>query len=88
MKWGTTNGSLSSSAAVLKNVGDINVGANNVPDYKAILKKLKDTVKGMQFVNAAFNTSDLRRRTRPADIYNNAPYSIINAIDVGESSGV
>ena len=88
LKWGAQNGSLTSSSTVLKNVGDITVGANNVPDYKAILKKLKDTVKGMQFVNADFNTSGLRRRTRSEDIYIIAPYTIINAIDVDELSGV
>jgi len=88
LKWGATNGSLTTNTTVFKNVGDINVGANNTPDYKAILKKIKDTVKGMQFVNADFNTSGLPRRSRSEDIYIIAPYTIINAIDVDELAGV
>lgn len=88
LKWGTTNGSLSASASVLKNVGDVNTAAGGALDYKSILKKIKDTVKGMQFTNDTFNTAGLRRRTKAEDIYIVAPYNLITAIDVDELAGV
>lgn len=88
LKWGTTAGSLGSGTSVLKNVGDVNTGTGGALDYKGILKKIKDTVKGMTFVNTTFNTAGLRRRTMLEDIVIVAPYTIINAIDVDELSGV
>lgn len=88
LKWGTTAGSLGSGTSVLKDVGAVNKGADGSVDYKGILKKIKDTVKGMTFVNTTFNTAGLRRRTMLEDIVIVAPYTIINAIDVDELSGV
>lgn len=88
LKWGTTAGSLGSGTSVLKDVGAVNKAADGTPDYKGILKKIKDTVKGMTFVNTTFNTAGLRRRTMLEDIVIVAPYTIINAIDVDELSGV
>ena len=88
LKWGTTAGSLGSGTTVLKDVGAVNKAADGTLDYKGILKKIKDTVKGMTFVNTTFNTAGLRRRTALEDIVIVAPYTIINAIDVDELSGV
>ena len=88
LKWGTTAGPLGSGTSVLKDVGAVNKAANGTLDYKSILKKIKDTVKGMTFVNTTFNTAGLRRRTMLEDIVIVAPYTIINAIDVDELSGV
>ena len=88
LKWGTTAGSLGSGTSVLKDVGAVNKVADGTLDYKGILKKIKDTVKGMTFVNTTFNTAGLRRRTMLEDIVIVAPYTIINAIDVDELSGV
>lgn len=87
LKWGTTAGSLEESATVLKDVGSV-AQVSGAPDYKGILKKIKDTVKGMTFMNNKFNTAGLRRRTNLEDIVIVAPYTIINAIDVDELSGV
>lgn len=88
LKWGTTAGSLGSGTSVLKDVGAVNKATDGTLDYKGILKKIKDTVKGMTFVNTTFNTAGLRRRTMLEDIVIVAPYTIINAIDVDELSGV
>lgn len=88
LKWGTTAGSLGSGTSVLKDVGAVNKATDGTLDYKGILKKIKDTVKGMTFVNTTFNTAGLRRRTALEDIVIVAPYTIINAIDVDELSGV
>ena len=88
LKWGTTAGSLGSGTTVLKDVGAVNKNSDGTLDYKGILKKIKDTVKGMTFVNTTFNTAGLRRRTMLEDIVIVAPYTIINAIDVDELSGV
>lgn len=88
LKWGTTAGSLDTGTTVLKDVGAVNKATDGTLDYKGILKKIKDTVKGMTFVNTTFNTAGLRRRTALEDIVIVAPYTIINAIDVDELSGV
>ena len=88
LKWGTTAGSLGSGTSVLKDVGAVNKAADGTRDYKGILKKIKDAVKGMTFGNTTFNTAGLRRRTMLEDIVVVAPYTIINAIDVDELSGV
>ena len=88
LKWGTTAGSLGSGTSVLKDVGAVNKAADGTLDYKGILKKIKDTVKGMTFVNTTFNTAGLRRRTMLEDIVIVAPYTIINATDGDELSGV
>lgn len=88
LKWGTTAGSLGTGTSVLKDVGAVNKASDGTLDYKGILKKIKDTVKGMTFVNTTFNTAGLRRRTMLEDIVIVAPYTIINAIDVDELSGV
>lgn len=88
LKWAATNGSLTSSSTIFKNVGDVSKLSDGTLDYKSILKKIKDTVKGMQFVNSDFNTVGLRRRTKAEDIIIIAPYTIINALDVDELAGV
>lgn len=88
LKWGTTVGSLDTTHAVLVNAGDVNVNADSSMNYKGILKKIKDTVKGMTFVNTTFNSAGLNRATKLDDIIIVAPYTIINAIDVDELSGV
>lgn len=88
LKWGTTTASGGGSSTVLKDVGDVNVTADSTLDYKGILKKIKNTVKGMQFVNADYNTAGLKRSTRSEDIYIIAPYSLITDIDVDELAGV
>ncbi len=56
--------------------------------YKKLLKTIKNTVSGMKFVNADFNTGGIKRMTLASDIYIVMPYKIKNAIDVDELAGV
>lgn len=81
LKWGATNGSF-------VNAGDVKKTADGALDYKGILKKIKDTVSGMKYVNTTFNAVGLKRRTYADDIYIVMSYTIKNAIDVDELAGV
>lgn len=84
LKWGAT---LNGGSTPLKDLGTV-YGNGSVIDYKAVLKKIKDTIKGMQFVNDDFNTAQFERSTDKNDIYIAMPYTLKNAIDVDELSGV
>lgn len=65
-----------------------NIAYNNGIDYQALLVQLKDTVKGMQFVNTTYNGASLKRRTRKDDIVIVMPYKLKNRVDVEELAGV
>lgn len=64
------------------------VAYNSGIDYKGVLVALKNAVSGMKFVNTTFNSIQLKRRTRPEDIYILMPYQLKNKIDVEELAGV
>lgn len=85
-EFGATTGSDGASGTVFTNVGTVSAVAG-ATDYKGIIKKIKDTAKGMQFVNSEFNKAGIKRSTRPEDIYVVMPYKIKNAIDVDELTG-
>lgn len=87
-KWATTNGSLESNSSVFKHLDDVQVNADNTLNYKAILKKIKNTVKGMKYVNTDYNSIGLARSTRESDIYILMPYTLVTDIDVDELAGV
>ena len=72
---------------VLKNYKTISLDTGKIA-YTEILKAIKDTVKGMQFVNSSFNTGGINRSTLESDIYIIMPYTLKNALDVDELSGV
>ena len=61
---------------------------NSSIDYKGVLVALKDTISGMKFVNTKFNSAQIKRRTKPEDIYILMPYTLKNRIDVEELAGV
>lgn len=88
LKWGATNGSLDQTHTAFVNAGDVKKTVDGALDYKGILKKIKDTVSGMKYVNTTFNAVGLKRRTYADDIYIVMPYTIKNAIDVDELAGV
>lgn len=75
------------SNSALKDLGTI-YGDGTDYAYKKILKKIKDTIKGMQFVNTSFNVLSFPRSTAKEDIYILMPYTLKNAIDVDELAGV
>lgn len=87
LKWGATAGSYGETGTALVNVGNIDL-VDGKTDYKAILKKIKDVVDGMSFVNGNYNASGFVKATNKEDIYIVMPYKIKNAIDVDELSGV
>ena len=87
LKWGATTGSYGVSGTALVSKGSIDA-LNGAPNYKAILKKIKDLVDDMSFVNANSNAKGIEKSTPKEDIYIVMPYSIKNAIDVDELSGV
>lgn len=67
----------------------IKVGADiAITDPKAILKAIKNTVKGMTFVNSDYNRSGIKRSTPKDRIVIVMPYKIKNALDVDELAGV
>jgi len=83
LKWGRQDG----AGKVLKKIATINYGQTGI-DYKNFLITLKDTIKGMQFVNADFNMASLKRKTEKEDIVILMPYQLKNRVDVDELAGV
>ena len=66
----------------------IDISGGDSRAYKDILIKIKDIVKGMQFVNADYNTANIKRKTFAEDIKIIMPYTIKNKLDVDELAGV
>ncbi|WP_291630651.1 hypothetical protein [Clostridium sp.] len=87
LTWGRTESNTGLDDQALVNLGSVAKSGTAI-DYKGILKKIKDTIKGMQFVNTSFNKAGIKRRTMAEDIRIIMPYTIKNAIDVDELSGV
>lgn len=86
LAWGSSLGSFGDDDAVFTYLGDV-AGDGDKYDYNGILKKIKNTVKGMTFVNASFNKAGIKRATRLEDIIIVMPYSIATDIDVDSLSG-
>ena len=87
LKWGATEGSYGEEGTAFVNVGDVEL-VDGKTDYKGILKKIKDVVEGMSFVNNKYNALGFTKDTLKENIYIVMPYTIKNAIDVDELSGV
>lgn len=87
LKWGATSGSYGETGKALVFKGNVGLSGGKT-NYKGILKKIKDIVDGMSFVNADYNAKQFVKSTPKEDIYIVMPYSIKNAIDVDELSGV
>lgn len=88
LKWGTTNASGEDGLApVLKDVGEVAM-VNGKIDYDGVLKKIKNTVSGMSYVNTNFNSIGLKRSTPKEDIYIVMPYTLKNDMDVDKLSAV
>lgn len=83
LAWGRQDG----IGKVLKKFATINYTQTGI-DYKNFLITLKDTIKGMQFVNSDFNTASLKRKTEKEDIVILMPYQLKNRVDVDELAGV
>lgn len=83
LKWGRQD----QAGQVLKLAETVNYGTTSI-DYKGVLKALKNTVAGMQYVNSNFNTGSINRKTDARDIFILMPYKLKNEIDVEELAGV
>ena len=84
LKWGRQD----QTGKVLKLFDTIPATLDGKIDYKNFLIAVKDTVKGMKFSNAKFNTAQLKRKTREEDIYIFMPYELLDRVDVDELAGV
>jgi len=87
--WGTT------TASWTDQINSVIVGQTPVPvdtsgnqDNKAILKKIKNLVSQMKFVNTSCNRLGINRATMEEDIYIIMPYTLRNSLDVDELAGV
>lgn len=85
-KFGSTPDSTGNT--IFKNLGTVAVKTDGGIDYLKFLSKVKNTIKGMKFVNVDFNTSGIKRATNEDDIYIVAPYKLITDTDVESLSGV
>lgn len=83
LKWGRQD----KTGKVLKSLGTVPATAEGI-NFKEVLVKIKDTISGMQYVNADFNTANLPRRTNKEDIYLLMPYKLKNRMDVNELASV
>lgn len=86
LAWGSSLGSFGDDDAVFTYLGDV-AGDGTKYDYNGILKKIKNTVKGMTFVNNSFNKAGIKRATRLEDIIIVMPYSLATDTDVDSLSG-
>lgn len=86
LAWGSSVGSLGDDDAVITYLGDV-AGDGEKYDYNGILKKIKNAVKGMKFVNTDFNKAGLKRGTRIEDIIIVMPYTLATDTDVDSLSG-
>lgn len=68
--------------------GGTPIDISNNQDYKGLLKAIKDTVKGMQYVSTTYNGAGIKMRSFSEDLYIVMPYNIKNALDVDELAGV
>lgn len=85
LQFGST---INGGSTPFKDLGTVTTDTAGNIQYKKILSKIKNIVKGMKFVNADYNTAGLNRRTDESDIYILAPYELITDIDVESLSGV
>jgi len=89
LKWGRAVGSYDVSTAVIQKIGStIAAGGDGRIDAKAILRKLKNTIKAFKYVSTSFNVPGIKQSSALEDIYVIMNYKLKNALDVDELSGV
>ena len=88
LKWGRAIGSYDVSTAVIQSSTTIAAGSDGRIDAKAILRALKNTVKGFTFVSTDFNVPALKQSTPLDNIYIVMSYKMKNALDIDERAGV
>lgn len=89
LQWGRAVGSYDSTTAVIQKLGStIAAGSDGRIDAKAILRKLKNTIKAFKYVSTTFNVPGIKQSSALDDIYIIMNYKLKNALDVDELSGV
>ena len=86
LAWGKTSADGGTGDVFIK-LGDVGV-KDGATDYKGILKLLKNTVKGMQYVSTKYNKAGIKQRSFADDIVIIAPYQLITNTDVDDLAGV
>lgn len=86
LSWGSTNGSNGSNDTIITNLGSVSAVDGKI-NYNGVLKKIKNTVDGMTFVNSDFNKAGILRSTNLDDIIIVMPYTLYNDTDVDSLSG-
>ena len=89
LQWGRQVGSYDVSTAVIQKTGStISAGGDGRIDSKAILRKLKNTIKGFGYVSTSYNVPAIKQSSALDDIYVVMSYKLRNALDVDELAGV
>lgn len=88
LKWGRAVGSYDPATAVIQNSTTIPALGSGEIDAKAIIKAIKNTVKGFTFVGTDYNVPQIKQSSRLDDIYIVMSYKMKTALDVDELAGV
>lgn len=88
LAWGRTAGSYDASTAVIKSSTTIPALSGGGINAKAIIKAIKNTIKGFTFVSTDYNVPALKQASDVDDIYIVMSYKMKTALDVDELAGV
>ena len=88
LKWGRAVGSYDLSTAVIKSGTTISAGSDGRIDAKAILRGIKNAVKGFTFVGTSYNVPAIKQSSPLDNIYIVMSYKMKNALDIDELAGV
>ena len=88
LKWGRAIGSYDASTAVIKSSTTIAAGSDGRIDAKAILRGIKNAVKGFTFVGTSYNVPAIKQSSLLDNIYIVMSYKMKNALDIDELAGV
>lgn len=88
LAWGRTAGSYDASTAVIKSSTTIPALSGGGINAKAIIKAIKNTIKGFTFVSTDYNVPALKQSSDVDDIYIVMSYKMKTALDVDELAGV
>lgn len=76
------------TSATFVDLGDVTLNGNGKTDIPKMLKLMKNTVKGMQYVKTSYNTAGIKQSSKADDIFIIMPYQLVTEIDVDELAGV
>ena len=88
LAWGRTAGSYDPSTAVIQSSTTIPALSGGGINAKAIIKAIKNTIKGFTFVSTDYNVPALKQSSDVDDIYIVMSYKMKTALDVDELAGV